>query len=195
MRKKIFFTILFLAFAILLFFTVKFLKNYLFQTEESEIPIDGEPDFYSYYLNEKLPTDIIWIGGTCEYPYSIPLREEKEITEETLTIRDGYVKMLIVVDDLDDTVELSDEELALIHKYVTLDNRYSFVYVGKKLEQVCKAFDVDYENTISGEDLSISFFRKTDGVSVLKGLYTTTEVTYERPVYDCVFDDYADFVK
>ena len=196
MRKKIFFTILALASVAVLYFVVIFFKNYLFGEEETDTPVYGEKDYFTHFLNEELPTDIVWIGRKCEYEqdygeeYAIPVREENEITEETLMIRDGFVRMLVVIDDLDDAVELSDEELALMQKYIALDNRYNFVYVGKKLEQVCDAFSLDYETTIRSEDLSISFFRTPDRIISGVGVYTATEVTNNMPVYAAVFLDY-----
>ena len=115
-------------------------------------------EYPAYLLRVKYPTDIIWYGNWDDrYPWEIPVRFESEVTNQVLTMRDGFQYVYIVVNDLDGNCDLTDDDYQKIANFVNNSNRYHFIYVGCDPELVCSYF-LDKTDFFNEEDNVFALF-------------------------------------
>ncbi|MDO4317633.1 MAG: hypothetical protein Q4C48_05420 [Lachnospiraceae bacterium] len=139
----------------------------------------GLGEYDAYLVREKYPTDILWIGPWEEYEWELPVRFAETVDRETLTMRDGFQNMYIVINDLDGSVGLTEEEYRLIHSYVKSDSRYHFLYLGKeKLPQICE-YGFGDKDMISEIDYSLGLYHCNERLISSWGVYTQNEIDYE----------------
>ncbi len=132
----------------------------------------GEYD--AYVIREKYRADIIWIGPEAEYwEWQIPIRFEKEISEDMLKARKGYPYVYVVINDLDGSVHISDDEYLLIKEYLTKNERYSFAYFGEKdLKRLSDLGFFEYERAINKSDLFVGLFYLNGELICSSGRFT-----------------------
>ncbi len=143
-------------------------------------------EYEAYALREKYPTDILWIGPWEGYEWEISIRFAESVNQETLTMRDGFQYMYIVVNDLDGSVTLTEEEYRLINSYVKSDSRYHFLYLGKeRLAEICDYGFGDKEQ-ITALDYSVGMYHRGERLVSAWGDYTQNEIDYEVNICECV---------
>ncbi len=143
-------------------------------------------EYAAYAVREKYPTDILWIGPWEEYEWELPVRFSETVDRETLTMRDGFQYMYIVVNDLDGSVALTEEEYRLINSYVKADSRYHFLYLGReKLEQICE-YGFGNKEQITEIDYSLGMYHRGERLVSVWGVYTQDEIDYEGKLCEYV---------
>ena len=132
-------------------------------------------DYAVYFVCEELPTDMLWIGKydgyheILRYDKELPLRFAEHVDEESLNIREGFKNILIVVNDIDSSVDLSDEEYSLIFNRLLNDSRYNFYYYGsKKLKYVIEEGGYSTEN-MNSDNMLAAYTRVNDTLVLTKG--------------------------
>lgn len=140
-------------------------------------------EYEAYALREKYPTDILWIGPWEGYKWELSIRFAESVDHETLTMRDDFQHMYIVVNDLDGSVTLTEEEYRLINSYVKSDSRYHFLYLGReKLEQICD-YGFGDKDGITPVDYSIGMYHRGERLVSVWGAYTENELGLELCEY------------
>ena len=140
-------------------------------------------EYEAYALREKYPTDILWIGPWEGYKWELSIRFAESVDQETLAMRDDFQHMYIVVNDLDGSVTLTEEEYRLINSYVKSDSRYHFLYLGReKLEQICD-YGFGDKDGITPVDYSIGMYHRGERLVSVWGVYTENELGLELCEY------------
>ncbi len=148
----------------------------------------GIGEYEAYALREKYPTDILWIGPWEGYEWEISIRFAESVNRETLTMRDGFQHMYIVVNDLDGSVTLTEEEYRLINSYVKADFRYHFLYLGReRLAEICD-YGFGDKGGITPVDYSIGMFHRGEHLVSVWGVYSQTNIDYESNLCECVLN-------
>ncbi|MDO4317631.1 MAG: hypothetical protein Q4C48_05410 [Lachnospiraceae bacterium] len=143
-------------------------------------------EYAAYAVREKYPTDILWIGPWEEYEWELPVRFAETVDRETLTMRDGFQYMYIVVNDLEGSVTLTEEEYRLINAYVKSDSRYHFVYLGKeKLAEICEYGFGDKEQ-VTPADYSVGMYHYGERLVSSWGIYSQNDIDNELGFCECV---------
>ncbi|MDO4317632.1 MAG: hypothetical protein Q4C48_05415 [Lachnospiraceae bacterium] len=143
-------------------------------------------EYAAYAVREKYPTDILWIGPWEEYEWELPVRFAETVDRETLTMRDGFRYMYIVVNDLESSVTLTEEEYRLTNAYVKSDSRYHFLYLGKeRLAEICDYGFGDKEQ-ITNIDYSVGMYHRGERLVSVWGVYTQYEIDYEARLCEYV---------
>lgn len=179
MKKKY----LFILIGILFVGGIMFFAIHVYRNREGEAPkeldrmhgwLPGEYD--AYYAREKVPTDIVWYGefGGCEF--EIPLREETKVTNETLAVREGYSKALIVVNDLGGDAGLSEEDYTLITRYVLNDERYNLIYFGKENEALVSDLMGYKSDNLPRDNRVMEFYRFGNDLCRMQGGYRAEDI-------------------
>lgn len=150
-------------------------------------------EYDAYFVREKMPTDIIWIGAWEGFDFEIPVRFEAGVSDEELKIRNGYTKAYVVINDLDGSLNITDEEYELLFQYLLNDSRYNLMYLGtNRLAYVVELGGYDPDH-IQEKDLSAGFFRYNDELYLNYGSYTTELVGMNIcGEVLCTFSDYFD---
>lgn len=89
-------------------------------------------EYEAYVISTLYPTDVIWIGEVLEFEYPIPIREETRLDEDVLKIREGFRHLLVVINDYNGEINVSDDEYKLVLEKLTHDTRYNLCYIGQK---------------------------------------------------------------
>lgn len=153
--------------------------------------MSGEEGYYEYVFNTVCPTEIIWYGSKIENPYSIAIRFPTTIDLKQLAISKGYKKVLIVLNDLDESLELTDDNYDLVYSLLANDKRYNFVYLGKNLKYIAEM--LNSEDRSREKDLSVAIFNSTSDEKCYftYGVYTKNEVENNFTPLDAVLDSFA----
>ncbi|MCQ2422892.1 MAG: hypothetical protein MJ064_07920 [Lachnospiraceae bacterium] len=127
-------------------------------------------------LREKDPTDIIWYGKRYAYPnrypfeFNVPVRYENDWDENTLRIREGFNRAIIVVSDREGDYDISSEDLETCVLMAMKNERCFFLYlgharVGEILEILKKNTDYFTDKSAIGSDVCGSFgvYKRSDG--------------------------------
>lgn len=139
----------------------------------------GLGEYDAYLVRDKYPTDILWIGPWEEYEWELSVRFAETVDRETLTIRDGFQHMYIVINDLDGSVTLTEDDYRLINSYVNSDSRYHFLYLGKeKLPQICE-YGFGDKDMITEIDYSLGLYHSNERLISSWGVYTQNEIDYD----------------
>ena len=156
-------------------------------------------DYAVYFVCEELPTDMLWIGKydgyheILRYDKELPLRFAEHVDEESLNIREGFKNILIVVNDIDGSVDLSDEEYSLIFNRLLNDSRYNFYYYGsKKLKYVIEEGGYSTEN-MNSDNISAMYTRVNDTLVLTKGGFTRDDINDGCNLCEGVLTNYMYF--
>lgn len=146
----------------------------------------GMGEYDAYLVRDKYPTDILWIGPWEEYEWELSVRFAETVDRETLTIRDDFQHMYIVINDLDGSVTLTEDDYRLISSYVKSDSRYHFLYLGKeKLPQICE-YGFGDKDMITEIDYSLGLYHCNERLISSWGVYTQNEIDYEGCICEYV---------
>ncbi len=146
----------------------------------------GLGEYDAYAVREKYPTDILWIGPWEEYEWELSIRFAESVNQETLTMRDGFQYMYIVVNDLDGSVTLTEEEYRLINSYVKADSRYHFLYLGReRLAEICD-YGFGDKGGITPVDYSVGMYHYGERLVSSWGIYTQDDIDSEMRLCECV---------
>ncbi len=136
-------------------------------------------EYEAYYIREKMPADILWIGTYSGYDFDIPIRIEQTVDRKTINPRTGFNRIIIVVNDLDGKVNLNDNEYEMIVDRVINDSRYMFFYLGtKKLLSLVEAagFNTD---SITKNELSVFLTHNNNEIVFWHGTYDEQDLKNE----------------
>ncbi len=150
-------------------------------------------EFTAYFLREKLPTDIIWYGEYHYYEdFELPVRFETEINDEVLQMRDGYEKVIIFINDLDENLNLSEDDYKLILRYMENNSRYNFMYVGHKdIKTIYELFGFDSSN-LNEDTWSIEFLNVNGYLQATHGPLETEHLEVPEFIGFLPLDTYVD---
>ncbi len=190
-RIKIVILVLMIIISVGIYFVIKNFSS----TKEDLWDEMGGVDYFAYFVCEALPTDILWIGEyeeykTFDYKKELPLRHAEHVDAESLNIRDGFKNILIVVNDVDSSVELSDEEYSLIFDRLLNDSRYNFYYYGsKKMKYVIEkgGYSTEYMDM---SNISAMYTRVDEKLILTRGGYTREFAKMGFNVCDTVLSNY-----
>ena len=163
-------------------------------------------ELYAYMITEKYPTDIIWIGNTDEFEFTagagdgtciwhdtdaditLYVRKTDHITQEILNRSSEYQYTLVVVNDINGDVQLTDDEYLLVYDNFLRDSHFYFFYIGKnQLDNFAKLgfYEEDAPRDI---DYAASFYRyQPDGEPVCGwGTYTITNIQYDLSIWSAI---------
>ena len=82
-------------------------------------------------LNENYPSDIIVYGEHIDFG-ELKHREIKFIDGKSLNSKPEYKYQFVIINDRNNNVEMTDDELLLIKQYI-IEKKYNFYYLGTAL--------------------------------------------------------------
>lgn len=120
------------------------------------------------------PTDIFVYGEDCKFRENVKFKQIDNLSEENLKSDKKY--KVIVFNDLYDKTDLTDDDIAILKKYV-LDGDYAFFYTGRKYMDTFIANGFATKHIVEGD---IGFaLRHSDGTVVqTDGLWDETSLEY-----------------
>lgn len=77
------------------------------------------------------PTNVMILGDDIQFPDEFKYTKISKLDEDSLSKADAYQYYFLIINDLDNSVYLSDEEIDLIWDYI-YNQHYSFIYLGEK---------------------------------------------------------------
>ena len=86
-------------------------------------------------LNEKHPSDIMLYGEDISFKDTLNYRKISEISEEELDGDGNWQYHFIIMNDLNGSVALTQEEANLIMSYIN-EKHYTFFYIGSRHEDI-----------------------------------------------------------
>ncbi len=95
----------------------------------------GEIGRISKLITKTHPTDIVVLGKEISFQVDVSTRKVDEATEENLTRKDGCKYTFFIINDLDNEVNLTDEEIAFIAEKINSEN-FCLAYLGEKYSTV-----------------------------------------------------------
>ena len=134
-------------------------------------------DSYDQIIQSTLttyPTDIFVYGEDCKFRKNVKFKQIDNLSEENLKSEKKY--KIIVFNDLYDKMELTNDDIAILKKYV-LDGDYAFFYTGRKHMDTFIANGFATEHVVEGV---IGFaLRHSNGTVVqTDGLWDETSLEY-----------------
>ena len=140
-RKIILITIGTILAALTIFIATLFITGKIYIEIEDGRPwlvideTDGEGDSYSQTIKASkttYPTDIFVYGEDCNFRKEVEFAEITRLCDEQLESDKKY--RVIIINDLSEIVELTQEDLELLHRYA-YEERYIVIYIGMKQYQ------------------------------------------------------------
>lgn len=126
-----------------------------------------------FIVTQTYPTQFVIYGDAIEFHDSISVRYVDQINEENLEIEDDFLYEMIIINDLQGNINLSNEEWEIISKYVKSDNRYSFYYLGnKEIEQIYNLGIISSLDLWGQNDLSIGLTHEGNQLVTVFGTYS-----------------------
>lgn len=143
--------------------------------------------FEKYLLTKKMPTEIVWIGDwTDSALYSDEtVRFENSVSHESLRLSEGYQRLVVVINELSDDLNVSREQYDLIFTYIYNNPNYYLMYFGKDDLPLLGEISGQSEN-ISGRFLSMGFSNLKQMVFTYFGTYTSEEKRYDINPFDAL---------
>ena len=125
-----------------------------------------------YELDKIYPTQIITYGEDIKFHEGVKERKISELTEEELD-KDRRKYNAIVINDVNETVELTKEDLKLIKRFV-LEEYYDFIYVGTRYYDMFieLGMETDISETAGGIIYCGSLERYEKSIGTDKDLYS-----------------------
>lgn len=110
-----------------------------------------EMDSYDKYINAAInthPVEIFVFGKDCSFRDTVEYKTIIDFDSDNLYSDKEY--KLIIVNDIDGNISLSDEEYSTIHDYI-FDKHYAFLYIGTNLLQEFVKHDFIMDNFEKGD--------------------------------------------
>ncbi len=105
-------------------------------------------------LNDIYNADIMLYGESVNFEEALIYRKIDTLTEETFTATDRTGIKTIIVNDMNSTCTIKDEEFLLIKKCVE-DKGYDFIYIGE--QYMPKLKELGFMLEYSEDEMSISY--------------------------------------
>ena len=120
------------------------------------------------------PTDIFVYGEDCKFRKNVKFKQIDKLSEENLKSDKKY--KVIVLNDLYDKTDLTDDDIAVLKKYV-LEGDYAFFYTGRKHMDTFIANGFATKHIVEGD---IGFALRHSGGIVIQtdGLWDETSLEY-----------------
>ncbi len=119
----------------------------------------------AYELDKLYPTQIITYGEDIKFHEGVKERKIYELTEEELD-KDRREYNAIVINDMNETVELTTEDLELIKRFV-LEDYYDFIYIGTRYYDMF--IELEMERYIYEEAGGIMYCGSLERYKISKG--------------------------
>lgn len=134
-------------------------------------------DSYDQIIQSTLttyPTDIFVYGEDCKFRKNVKFKQIDKLSEENLKSDKKY--KVIVFNDLYDKTDLTDDDIAILKKYV-LEGDYALFYTGRKHMDTFIANGFATEHIVEGD---IGFALRHSGGTVIEtdGLWDETSLEY-----------------
>lgn len=134
-------------------------------------------DSYDQIIQSTLttyPTDIFVYGEDCKCRKNVKFKQIDKLSEENLKSDKKY--KVIVFNDLYDKTDLTDDDIAVLKKYV-LEGDYALFYTGRKHMDAFIANGFATEHIVEGD---IGFALRHSGETVIEtdGLWDETSLEY-----------------
>ena len=108
-------------------------------------------------IQDTYPTDLMIYGDDVLFEMQVPARKLEAITEDSLSIKDGCKYAFLVINDLANTVQLSDAENEMLKEKLRKDG-FCLFYLGEKYADVWRE---PSEYTVSSPgNLSYQYYMK-----------------------------------
>ena len=155
-------SILFILFAALLYIALGFLgilplpqsfKNLFRESPESI----SSTERIAKMIQDTYPTDLMIYGDDVLFEMQVPARKLEAITEDSLSIKDGCKYAFLVINDLANTVQLSDAENEMLKEELRKDG-FCLFYLGEKYADVWR--DPSGYTVSSPGNLSYQYYMK-----------------------------------
>ena len=167
-------------------------------------------------ITYEYPTELIWLGNTDEFSIidsdapiwmwydsdidkeiEIPLQVVDNVTEESLERKPGYRYSLIVLNDMDSMLNLSDEEYATVFQCYLRDEFCIVACVGKNhFSKLVKLGLIKNEKWIQPEDYCVFYHRSKSGkMTSTFGLYTETDIENDFSMCMCLLQGFKSIVE
>lgn len=150
---------------IILIIAAVFIYNALHRSQSEE---EDTYDINIKIVNESHPTDIILYGESINFRDELIYRETKYIDEDIFN--SNKENRLIIINDLDGQVDLSDAEWSII-KENTIDGTWDFYYLGTDKLEKLKNLGFYNEERLEN-DLCLAIANYYDNKSTFNGIWT-----------------------
>lgn len=125
-------------------------------------------------VTELYPTKFIVYGSEIDFSSSISVEYIDEICDDNLVMDNDYVYTMIIINDIDNNVNLSDDDWKLIYGYVESDDRYNLMYLGNSdFEQIGRLGILSDMTAFAEGDLSVGFVHEAGQLITVFGTYVT----------------------
>ena len=165
-----------IIFLIVIISTIIFLIH-LFKTDKTITNSDGDlttAEENILILSKTYPTNILIYGSEIDFDKKLNVTHIDEINEDSLKFNNDFSYQYIVINDLNDQTNISDEEWKLIDKTIKSDKRCNFLYIGsKELNQIKSLGMLSKDAYFEEEDLSVGLFHEGNKLITSLGTYST----------------------
>ena len=109
----------------------KFITETLSRSNEQLTDMERIP----IIIQEEHPTELILLGDDIPFEVSVPVRKITDITEDSLKRSEGYDHSFFIINDLNGTVQLTEEDIALLAEQISHPD-FCLSYFGTKYSSV-----------------------------------------------------------
>ncbi len=122
------------------------------------------------------PTKILVYGDKIDFDKKIDVEYINKINRYSLKFDDKYSFQLIIINDLNNNLSLSNKEWSIINSAVKRDKRCNFIYLGlKEFSKIKELQIVSDAANFEKSDLSIGLFHYNDVLMTVGGTFTTDD--------------------
>lgn len=166
MKKKVIIFIVIVAVLLVGFMSLRFVKgNWGSNTEEKDTY-----DLNIDILNESYPTDIVVYGEDIPFREKLIVRKIDGINENTL--KTDKERQIIILSDLDGTLDITDNELLLIKNKI--DNyECDFYYLGTDLKDTLQ--NLKFIDGWPADDYCVALFNQNTITYQCYGVWTESD--------------------
>lgn len=105
----------------------KFITEILSHSNENLTDMERIP----IIIQEEHPTELILLGEDISFEVNVPVRKITDITEDSLKRSEGYDHTFFIINDLNGTVQLTEEDIAFLAEQISHPN-FCLSYFGTK---------------------------------------------------------------
>lgn len=149
--------------------------------------INTPDDVYDSYDQQiemsinSFPTDLVIYGDDCRLRKKAVYRQVDSISDETLGSSGSYRFKVLIINDINDNADLTDDDFEVLRKYV-IDGEYHFYYFGTRyLEEFYEKEFLKLELQPESCGFGIRHVADRTSFVVNEGMWTTEDyATYEN---------------
>ncbi len=147
----------------------------IFSYNNNPIDIDGivgiEDDLE--LVTQIIPTKFVVYGNTLDFHEDVYVKYVDSIDTESFDLESEYMQEMIIINDLDDSLCISDDEWQLIFKLLENNTNYSFFYLGRKEYERMEDLGLIKKDGIglSENELSVGMVRENGKMIWIYGTY------------------------